>query len=182
MSETSVDEFELDANFNAGEAFAEHLRRKATEARLRYGLYIDAQAIVRMLDDRAVVRYPASVLFDSTALLPGEFAYARPLGFHPSDGFCLLIHPRYESQPDLWPLLFAYHIPSINYGDLAEPEHAELFGATLLGLEVETYYDALCELADGVADVIAPDSSRGCESQMQGIGIQCSCKAVRKEH
>ncbi len=47
-------------------------------------------------------------------------------------------------------LLIAYHIPVINYGTIVEALDAELFGATLLGLEVEAYYQALCELADAL--------------------------------
>jgi hypothetical protein len=40
----------------------------------------------------------------------------------------------------------------INYGSIVEAEHAELYGATLLGLEVDTYYQALCELADAMSE------------------------------
>jgi hypothetical protein len=40
----------------------------------------------------------------------------------------------------------------INYGSIVETPEAELYGATLLGLEVEAYYQALCELADAMAD------------------------------
>ncbi len=55
-------------------------------------------------------------------------------------------------QRELWPLLIAYHIPVINYGSIVEPADAELYGATLLGLEVEAYYQALCELTDAMAE------------------------------
>jgi hypothetical protein len=134
----------------AREAFSEHLEAKATAARLTYGLYVDAEAIMRMLGDREVVRYPTSIEFDAAALLPGEFAHPQPLGFHPSDGFCLFVHPHFRGQPENLPLLAAYHIPTINYGGIVEPRHAELYGATLLGLDVESYYRALCELADSI--------------------------------
>ncbi|MHC4413787.1 MAG: hypothetical protein ACYS0G_00730 [Planctomycetota bacterium] len=138
------------AEENRSRAFREHLAGKAASARLRYGLYVDAESIVRMLDDRAVVRYPTSIRFDAAPLQPHEFAHTQPLGFDPSDGYCLFIHPHFERQPENWPLLIAYHIPAINYGDVVEAAHAELFGATLLGLDVETYYRALCELADSI--------------------------------
>ena len=134
----------------ARRAFAEHLRQKATAARLRYGFYFDAEVIREMLDDRQVVRYPVTLHFDAAPLLPGEFAAAQPLGFHPSDGFCLFVHPWFANQPENLALLVAYHIPTINYGPIVEPQHAELFGATLLGLDVESYYRALCELADSI--------------------------------
>lgn len=131
-------------------ALRDHLAEKAMNARLARGMYIDAQAIIDMLDDRAFVRYPVGVRFDAGALEPGEFAAPVPLGDHPAQGFCLFIHPCFERQPDAWPLLIAYHIPSINYGEIVSPEDAELFGATLLGLDQDTYYHALCELADSI--------------------------------
>jgi len=131
-------------------ALRDHLASKATDARLRHGLYIDADEIMRILDDREVVRYPVGVRFDVQPLEPGEFAWPAPLGDHPSKGYCLFINPWFENQPDAWPLLIAYHLPSINYGEIVCHEDAELFGATLLGLDVETYYQALCELVDSI--------------------------------
>ena len=76
--------------------------------------------------------------------------FPQPLGPRRADGFRLCLHPHFAPQRENWALLAAYHLPTINYGDLAGPEHAELFGATLLGLEVEAYYKALCELADSI--------------------------------
>lgn len=129
-------------------ALRDHIVERAAQARIRYGLYIDGEAIMRMLDDRQVTRYPCGVRFDASALMPGEFAHAQPLGDRPSDGYCLFVHPALESETDLWPLVMAYHIVSINYGEIATSDEAELFGATLLGLEVEDYYQALCEVSD----------------------------------
>lgn len=131
-------------------ALRDHLGEKAMNARLARGMYIDAQTIVDMLDDPMFVRYPVGIRFDSEALEPGEFAAPVPLGEHPSMGFCLFVHPCFEQQPDTWPLLIAYHVPSINYGEIVSPEDAEHFGATLLGLDEDTYYKALCELADSI--------------------------------
>ncbi|MAE67845.1 MAG: hypothetical protein CMJ18_26625 [Phycisphaeraceae bacterium] len=132
-------------------SLAEHIVEKANAARLKYGLYIDADVISRMLDDREVVRYPTGLRFDAEALQKGEFAFAQPLGSQPSEGFCLFVHPWFENQPEALPLLIAYHIPVINYGDtVVTREETELYGATLLGLEIEQYYQALCELADSI--------------------------------
>jgi hypothetical protein len=126
--------------------FRDHLIRKAKHARRRHGPIIDVAAILAMLEDPEVVRYPTAMVFDAAPLQAHEFAYAQPLGFHPSDGFCLCIHPRFKDEPEQLPLIIAYHIPVINYGDIAGPEHAELFGSALLDAEVETYYQALCRL------------------------------------
>ena len=132
------------------EALCEHVVRSASEARLRYGLYIDFETVEKMLLDPKVVRHPTTVRFDSKRLESGEFAHAEPVGDAPSDGFCLVIHPWFEDQTEILSLLVAYHIPSINYGPVATVEHAELFGATLLGMDVDAYYQALCELADSI--------------------------------
>jgi hypothetical protein len=132
----------------AGARFKSHLVAKATAARGRYGPHIDADAMLRMLDDRHVVRYPVHIAFDSGPLQPHEFAWPKPRGFHPSDGFCLFLHSRFEQRRESWPLLIAYHIPSINYGAIAGPEHAEIYGAVVLGLSVSSYHRELCALAD----------------------------------
>ncbi len=129
-------------------ALRDHIVGRAMQARLRYGLYIDTEAIMRILDDRQVTRYPCGLRYDAAGLEPGEFAHAQPLGDRPADGYCLFIHPALEQQADLLPLVIAYHLVTINYGEIATSDEAELFGATLLGLEVEEYYEALCEIAD----------------------------------
>ena len=143
------DDLDISAE-GAVRAFCDHLIAKAQTARVKYGLYIDADVIVAMLGDREVVRHPTSLCFDASPLQPHEFAYPQPLGFHPSDGFALCVHPAFRDQSENLPLLIAYHIPTINYGTIADTEAAELYGATLLGLDVETYYRALCELASAI--------------------------------
>ncbi|RMH13718.1 MAG: hypothetical protein D6695_03240 [Planctomycetota bacterium] len=72
------------------------------------------------------------------------------MGEHPKQGFCLFLHPHFETRPDTWAALIAYHIPSINYGEIVTHEEAEFFGATLLGMDVETYYQTVCALADSM--------------------------------
>lgn len=131
-------------------ALRDHILARASAARDRHGPAIDGPTILRMLDDREFVRYPLGVRFDAAALQPREFAHAIPLGNYPSQGFCLFIHPAFEQRPDLWPLIIAYHIAPVNYGEIADAEDCELLGATLLGLDVETYYARLCEIADSL--------------------------------
>lgn len=129
-----------------------HVVTKAMDARLRRGGLIDRTVMMRLLEDRAVVRYPLGVRFDAEPLHRGEFACLECLGEHPSDGFCLFIHPMFENVDELIPLLIAYYIPSVNYGEVATHVEAELFGATLLGIEVEEYYKILCSVADTLVE------------------------------
>lgn len=131
-------------------ALRDHVLERAFKARAKYGPVIDADTLLRILDDREVVRYPAGIRYDLECLLPGEFAHAEQLGEHPRKGFCIFIHPAFEARRDLLPLLVAYHIPPINYGDITEPEDCEAFGAALLGLPVDEYYAQLCALADSI--------------------------------
>jgi hypothetical protein len=131
-------------------ALRDHAVSRALFARSKHGPAIDAAAILRILDDREIVRYPAGIRYDAADLHPGEFAHAMQLSDHPRQGFCLFIHPAFETRRDLLPLIIAYHIPAMNYGDIAEPEDCEAFGAALLGLDVEDYYQRLCSLADSI--------------------------------
>lgn len=140
----------------AQQSLRDHVVSKAMEARLRRGGLIDRGVMMRLLEDRGVVRYPLGVRFDAQPLRPGEFACLEALGEHPSDGYCLFIHPMFEPIDDLLPLLIAYYIPSVNYGDVATHVEAELFGSVLLGIEVEEYYTILCSVADTVAAPGAP--------------------------
>ncbi len=129
-------------------ALRDHVIEKALSAREKYGGEIDYAAILQILDDREIVRYPVSLDFDSTPLEPGEFAYMRALGSRPADGFCLHVHPRFRDRDEALPLLIAYHLVCANYGEVATHEEAELFGASLLGRSVDDYYQAVCGLAD----------------------------------
>ena len=131
-------------------ALRDHVVETAQRARQRYGGRIDDAAMRRMLSDERVVRYPVELRFDAQPLEPGEFAYVEPIGTHPAQGFVLYVHPRFRDRPDLLPLLIAYHLVRVNYGNVATYEEAELFGSTLLGLDRDAYYERLCDAADEI--------------------------------
>ncbi len=135
---------------DARNALHDHLINIGQAARNKYGPHIDLNTMFRILDDRAIVRYAVGLRFDSEPLRPGEFAFAQRLGERSQDGYCLFVHPCFENQPEILPLLIAYHIVDINYGDLSTSADAEIFGATLLGMDVEEYYLALCAAADSI--------------------------------
>lgn len=119
-------------------------------ARARYGPDIGAPEIYRMLEDREVVRYPVLVRFDAADLEPGEFAHASLIGESAREGFCLNVHPCLHARPGDLPAAVAYHVPSVNYGEIVEPGDCEAFGAALLGLSVDEYYARLCAIADSL--------------------------------
>ena len=163
-----------------------HIAERAFQARQKYGPAIDAEAIRKMLQDPDVVRFPATVQFDAEALLPGEFAWARPSENGAKGGYTMVVHPHFEDRPEVLPLLVAYHIPTINYMDVVTHKEAELFGATLLGMPVDSYYDQLCTLADEMPGARAPEPSKEVLELLArddpvaapaggGCGGSCSC-------
>ena len=131
-------------------ALRDHVLDRARVAHAKHGPLITGDSMLRLLDDREIVRYPVAVRFEALGLQPGEFAHAEQNGEHPRDGFTLFVHPSLRSRPDALPLVMAYHIPPINYGDIAEPEDCEAFGAALLNLPVAEYYRRLCDIADSL--------------------------------
>ena len=138
-------------------ALRDHVRKMARFARAKHGPAIDAAALLRMLADPEVMRFPVRIEYSAEPLMPGEFAYAQASPSGPKDGFTLFVHPAFEERPEVLPHLVAYHVPAINYLDVATRVEAELFGATLLGLDVDDYYARLCVLADELPGNGAPE-------------------------
>jgi hypothetical protein len=129
-------------------ALRAHLVERALVARDRYGPDTDWETLKRMLLDREHVRFPVHLRFADEPLMRGEFAHPSPLGERVEDGFELCLRPCFRDDPEALVPLVLYHIPSINYLDIATHVEAELYGAAFLGLEVEAYYALVCELAD----------------------------------
>jgi hypothetical protein len=94
------------------------------------------------------VRFPTEIRFDATPLEVGEFAVSQQRGAHPRDGYVLFVHPYFEQRVRDLPYLVAYHLVTVNYGEIATRAEAECFGAALLGLDQDDYYEHICRLAD----------------------------------
>lgn len=113
----------------------------------KYGPRIGWNELLRILEDRACVRYPCKVAFDAAPLQAAECAYARPNGGKPEDGFVIHIHPLFMTRMDRAAHLALYQLVVVNYGEFASPDDAEIFGAAALGISREQYYQGLCQLA-----------------------------------
>ncbi|PIE23549.1 MAG: hypothetical protein CSA62_06840 [Planctomycetota bacterium] len=131
-------------------ALSDHAIKKAAQLRDRCGGEMTWPKFLALLGDAEAIRYPCRVTFGAEALEPGEFAWPQPLGEKPQDGFCLWLHPKFEGRDADCLLLAAYQLVVVNYGEVANHEAAELFGATLCGMEREAYYERVCALADEV--------------------------------
>jgi hypothetical protein len=125
-----------------------HVASKADEIRAKYGPRLGWKELLRLLEDRAYVRYPCEIVFDAGPLKEGELAHPVAKGERPEDGFTMFVHPIFMTQLQQVPYLVLYQLVLVNYGEFASPDDAETFGATALGLSKDEYYQALCGMAD----------------------------------
>jgi hypothetical protein len=132
-----------------------HAAAKGAEIREKYGPRIGWQELLRILEDRACVRYPCEIMFGSEQLQPGEFAHPAARGKRPEEGFVMHVHPFFLTRLAWVPHLVLYQLVLVNYGEFASSQDAETFGSAALGLSRDAYYRALCQLADQV-DACAP--------------------------
>jgi len=133
---------------DARQSLTAHVAAKGEELRAKYGAQIGWKELLRSLEDRAFVRYPCEIAFDSGPLNPGEFAHPVARGERPEDGFTMYVHPFFLTQLQKVPYLVLYQLVLVNYGEFASPDDAETFGAAALGLSRDEYYRILCELSD----------------------------------
>lgn len=133
---------------DARQSLSAHVAIKGAEIAVKYGPHIGWKELPLILQDRAFVRYPCEIVFDSTQLQPGEFAHPVPKGGKPEDGFAIHVHPVFMTQLQRVAWLVLYQLVLVNYGEFASPADAEIFGAAALGVSQDEYYVALCELAD----------------------------------
>lgn len=136
---------------DAKESLNTHVAVKGAELCEKYGPHIRWKELLRILEDRACVRYPCEIVFDATPLEPGEVAHPIPKGERLADGFAMHVHPFFMTQLERVPFLVLYQLVAVNYGEFASADDAETFGAAALGLTKEEYYLTLCELADQIA-------------------------------
>jgi hypothetical protein len=136
---------------DARQSLTAHVAARGGEIRAKYGPRLGWPELLRLLEDRAFVRYPCEIVFDAGPLGPGEFAHPVAKGERPEDGFAVHVHPRFMTQLERVPHLVLYQLVLVNYGDFASADDAEAFGAAALGLSKDDYYDGLCRLADGLA-------------------------------
>lgn len=127
-----------------------HVAAKGAEIFEKYGPELGWKELQRLLQDRACVRYPCEIVFDTGQLLRGEFAYPVSRGNTPEDGFTMFVHPMFMTQLDRVPYLVLYQLVLVNYGEFASSADAETFGASALGISRDEYYATLCEMADEI--------------------------------
>lgn len=153
----------------AQQSLTAHVEAKGIEVFLKYGPQLGWGELQRLLLDRAYVRYPCTIEFDAAPLLAGEFAYPKPKGELPEEGFTIFVHPIFMIELAKVPALVLYHLVAVNYGEFASADDAETFGAAALGLTRDEYYAMLCACAEQMG-ARAHEYADGAEG-----GGCCSC-------
>jgi hypothetical protein len=146
-----------------------HVAAKGEELRAKYGPAVGWEDLLRLLGDRAFVRYPCEIQFDDSPLRPGEFAHPVAKGERPEAGFVMHVHPSFLANLEDVPALVLYQLVAVNYGEFASADDAETFGAAALGLSKDDYYNTLCELAGRIPvaaeplESFSPCASHSCQ-------------------
>jgi hypothetical protein len=161
---------------DARQSLTAHVAAKGEEIRAKYGPHIGWNELQQIVADRSCVRYPCQIVFGSGPLLRGEFAYPVPKGQQPEDGFSMCVHPKFASQPERVAYLVLYQLVLVNYGDFASPEDAETFGAAVLGISRDEYYQALCQMADELVAHPQTTTEETRISECIDSGQLCDCK------
>jgi len=126
----------------------EHLVAQAVVAHQKHSP-VTAEKLDAMLHDPDCLRHPVRLVFEFGEMAMHQFAQPDIDWRNTErDGRVLYLRPVLHNHPDLLPLAVAYMIPLINYGDIVTDDHCLAYGATLLGLMEEEYYQRLCALCD----------------------------------
>lgn len=128
-------------------ALRQHLLSIAEQARATHGELSAPGALGRLLSDRAIVRYPTAVTFSDEGIAHGTFARTCSVEEPEGRRFTIQVQTRFSGHPDL-PTLVAYHLPSVNYGQMPTADDCLAFGAALTHVDEDTYYNKLCALVD----------------------------------
>lgn len=130
------------------ESLREHLLAQAVIAHQKHGP-LTAEKLEAFLKDPECLRHPVRLIYELGEMAMHQFAQPDiDWRNTEEDGRVLYLRPALRDRPDLLPLAVSYMIPLLNYGDIIADEHCLLYGATLMGLMEEEYYQRICGLAD----------------------------------
>lgn len=134
------------------ESLEDSLRAHAVEAaarcRAKMGGPLSTETLALYLHDRACSRYPLVLVFDDTDLEEHQFAQPFFFGDEHERTCTLRIHPRFQDRPEEVPYLVAYIAAAISYGELASARLCEQYGAALVGMEEQEFYELICKIVD----------------------------------
>jgi len=145
------------------QSLREHLLAQGVVAHEKHSP-LSADKLYALLHDPDCLRYPVRLVYEFGEMAMHQFAQPDvDWRNREQDGRLLYLRPILNDRPDLVVLAVAYMIPLINYGDIITDEHCVAYGATLLGMMENEFYQAICGLADFA----------GAEVSHQGHGSAC---------
>ena len=129
-----------------------HANMAAQRALGKLGGPLVAANLDSFLSDSDCIRYPTEVIFDETGLDAHQFAepFFEDVG---EERRCRLhVHPRFAKHPEALLYFVAYMAAVINYGKVVSTQLCEEFGAALVGMEREAFYQKICALYDAASE------------------------------
>ena len=133
---------------HARQVLRDHITMIAKRSVDKYGVATTMEVLNKVLADRDIIRRETTWRFASELLESGEFAMAVAQG----DAYVIAVHDSFKEYLELLPWVLAYHLATVNYGEhVIESAEAELFGASILGMDVEEYYEKVCLIIDTLA-------------------------------
>jgi hypothetical protein len=138
------------------ESLKDHLVNTAILAHQEHSP-LSGERLLELLENRNLVRHPVKLVFENGSMAPHQFAHPELDG----ESFKLYVHPQLKHNAEMLAQAVAYFIPVMNYGSLINDDHCLIYGATLLGMTIDDYYRALCNLADSVGAPARDRSANG---------------------
>ncbi len=132
------------------EALFSHAFEWATKTKIKLGGPLTGDNLPVLLTSPGCLRYPTVVQFDRKNMEPQQFAQPEILTSENGPLCRLHVDPEIQSSNSSLYLIVAYMAASINYGDTATPDLAEMVGSMLTGMPVEDFYNSICQIADSL--------------------------------
>ncbi len=131
------------------DSLRKRLAEQAEYARAKHSP-LGSDKIEALLADPECTRYPTRLVFEIDGMAAHQFAQPEVDYRNPEqDGRVLYLRPMLRERPELVMLAVAYMLPVLNYGEeIVNDSHCLLYGATLLAMNEEEFYQAVCGLAD----------------------------------
>ena len=132
-----------------------HAQETASRALERLGGPLSLENLDAFLIDSDCMKYRAMIVFDSTPFEPRQFALPVFQGGSPQRLCKLYVHPYFASAREYLPLIVAYMAAAINFGGSVPLSFCEMYGAALLQVPQEDFYDAIRDISRLVPSQLA---------------------------
>lgn len=126
----------------------DHVENSARKASDKLGGPLCTDNLDVFLNDPSCIRIPTELIFDGYGMEMHQFASPEFVTIDGERRCILHVQPRYTIQPESIPYMVAYMAVAINYGTAATAALCETYGAIVMQLSEDAFYDAICRVAD----------------------------------